>query len=106
MNDWEREANATLRALGDAWQQGGISRESYRERRRRTIATLRARRDVTERRPLGSGDGRNVGDELRPSPRRGIATPFLRLTFWATVLIAAAIMTIVWLVSNLEQGNV
>src|SRR5690606_2176536 len=39
-------------SLGDSYQQGGISRATYRERRRRLLASLRERLDVTERNPL------------------------------------------------------
>ncbi len=52
MSSWERDANAALQALGDSYQQGGISRATYRERRRRLLASLRERLDVTERNPL------------------------------------------------------
>ena len=62
MSSWERDANAALQALGDSYQQGGISRETYRERRRRLLAALRERMDVTERNPL-HGE--------RPQPERG-----------------------------------
>jgi hypothetical protein len=38
MREWERHANDALRALGDAYQQGRIGRDTYRERRRRLMA--------------------------------------------------------------------
>lgn len=62
MSSWERDANAALQALGDSYQQGGISRATYRERRRRLLASLRERLDVTERNPL---------HVERPPPERG-----------------------------------
>jgi len=55
MTDWEQEANAMLRSLGDSYQQGGISRATYRERRRRVLAALRQRHEVTERNPIHVG---------------------------------------------------
>lgn len=55
MTGWEQEANAMLRSLSDSYQQGGISRATYRERRRRVLAALRQRHDVTERNPIHVG---------------------------------------------------
>ena len=56
MREWERHANAALRALGDAYQQGRIGRDTYRERRRRLMASFRDRSEVTARRALAAGD--------------------------------------------------
>ncbi|MGY1411067.1 MULTISPECIES: hypothetical protein [unclassified Luteimonas] len=85
MSSWEHDANAALRALGDSYQQGGISRATYRERRRRVLAAMRERLDVTERKPIHAGrrdapafDRANLHGE--PVPRR-----------WLALLIAVAV---------------
>lgn|GEM_PF-2515316 len=40
MTDMEHQANASLRALADAYQGGLIDRAAYRARRRRVLQTL------------------------------------------------------------------
>ncbi|MCD9027880.1 hypothetical protein LDO26_06635 [Luteimonas sp. BDR2-5] len=110
MSDWERDANAALHALGEAWQQGGISRETYRERRRRIIAALRDRGDETERRAVsppavaGETGAAAEGATMMLGLRRGSPSS-LR---WLAVLAAAsaAVATAVWMVWTMEQGNV
>jgi len=91
MSSWEHDANAALRALGDSYQQGGISRATYRERRRRMLAAMRERLDVTERKPIHA-DRRaaaafdradlhgGAGLHEAPAPRR-----------WLALLIAVAL---------------
>lgn len=77
MTDWEHEANAMLRSLGDSYQQGGISRATYRERRRRVLAALRQRHEVTERNPIhvdGHGPA-GAGVALPAGPRSPGAPP-------------------------------
>lgn len=100
MNDWERQANAALRALGEAYQQGGIGRETYRARRRRLLAALRERQAVTERRTSAE----SIQDEPAPmliASRRGIFAPWrLALALFA---VAAAVLIGLW---NRGQGHV
>jgi len=98
MSSWERDANAALQALGDSYQQGGISRETYRERRRRLLAALRERMDVTERNPLhaerpppGHGKlpgGAHVQEQPAAGRRRGVS-----------LLAAVAVATLVAIVA-------
>lgn len=52
MKQWERQANETLRKLGEAYQLGRISRDAYRERRRRLLTSLQDQREVTARRAV------------------------------------------------------
>lgn len=37
MNDWEYQANASLRSLADARERGQLDRAEYRQRRRRVL---------------------------------------------------------------------
>ena len=92
MSSWERDANAALQALGDSYQQGGISRETYRERRRRLLAALRERLDVTERNPLHVEP---------PSPERGKLQAGMRAhdgsaadRRWRVPLLAAVVLAV------------
>lgn len=114
MSDWERDANKALQALGEAWQQGGISRETYRARRRRLIAALRERRDETERRAVGSpapADAPPPHGEAGPMAvpgggmRRGSVFHARGATIVA-VSVAIALALAAWMVWSMEQGNV
>ena len=102
MSSWERDANAALQALGDSYQQGGISRATYRERRRRLLAALRERLDVTERNPLHveqSLPGRGTlagGAHIQDAPAAGRRwrMPLLAV---AAVAALAAIVAVRWI---------
>lgn len=48
MNDWENQANASLRSLADARQRGQLDRAEYRERRRRILQAGRNRQAQTQ----------------------------------------------------------
>ena len=103
MSSWERDAIAALQALGDSYQQGGISRETYRERRRRLLAALRERMDVTERNPLhgerpvaGHGKlsgGAHVQEQTAAGRRRGV---LLLAAAVAAALVAIVAMRWIW----------
>ena len=54
MKQWERHANDALRALGEAYQLGRIGRDTYRERRRRLMASFRDQSEVTARRAVAA----------------------------------------------------
>lgn len=110
MSDWERDANAALQALGEAWQQGGISRDTYRIRRRRLIASVLERRDETERRavpvpaatrrtPAGASDRTGNGRGVRRMPAGA-----LRLLVMAVASIVVAALA--WMAWTMEYGNV
>ncbi|MCD9007358.1 hypothetical protein LDO31_14155 [Luteimonas sp. XNQY3] len=111
MSDWEHDANAALRALGDAWQQGAISRETYRERRRRIIATLRQRSDETERRAVSppavagrAGAHTETGATMVLGWLRGPSSSSRRFAILAAV--AAMAVAALWMAWAMEQGNV
>lgn len=108
MSDWERDANAALQALGDAWQQGGISRETYRTRRRLLIAALRERRDDTERHPLPMAAGLPAAARAEHGATvlgsaRGSMVAWRWLLLVATVAAAAGAAWMMWFK---ESGNV
>lgn len=100
MNDWERQANASLRALGEAYRQGGIGRETYRARRRRLFATLRESQAITQRRQPPSAIQDAPARMLLASRRGSFAS-------WRFVLalfvVALAIFFGLW---NRGQGHV
>ena len=99
MSNWERDANAALQALGESYQQGGISRMTYRERRRRLLASLRERLDVTERNPLHVGqppvkDGNlSGGTHIKEAPAVGRRwrVPLLAVTVLAVLVVIAVV---------------
>lgn len=108
MSDWERDANKALQALGDAWQQGGISRETYRARRRLLIAALRERRDDTERHPLPMPAGLPAAARAEHGATvlgsgRGSMVVWRWLVLVATVAAAAGAAWMLWFK---ESGNV
>lgn len=92
MTDWEHEANAMLRSLGDSYQQGGISRATYRERRRRVLAALRQRHEATERNPIHVDGHRAAvaGAVLRAGPTPQDAPPSRRRLI--ALVVCAALM--------------
>lgn len=107
MNGPENDANAELDALGAAYQGGGISRDVYRARRRRVINALRARNDVTERKPI-------IVDEppraTAPSGSRHMRSlsrerPWHALRWLAlAATVATGILAVVWLVWGIKGG--
>lgn len=80
MKEWERHANDALRALGDAYQQGRISRDTYRERRRRLMTSFRDHAEITARRAVVG-----VVEDAVPMPAQRDALPLMLGSHWTSV---------------------
>lgn len=103
MNEWERHANASLRALADAYALGSIDRQAYRARRRRVLQALVAREDITQPAPTPADSP--VSEDsvtLLLASRRGIPR-----TWWGLGLMAATAALVVVAIAYwmLEQGH-
>ena len=81
MKQWERHANDALRALGEAYQLGRISRDTYRERRRRLMASFRDHSEVTARRAVSAV----ATEHASPSMRQRDALPLMFGSHWVSL---------------------
>ena len=77
MKQWERHANDALRALGEAYQLGRIGRDTYRERRRRLMASFRDQSEITARRAVAA-----VAAEPGSMPSQRDALPMMLGSHW------------------------
>ncbi len=101
MRQWERHANDALRALGDAYQQGRISRDTYRERRRRLMASFRDQSEITARRAVaGVADPAPMPARERDALPLMLGSPWVSVGRWSLLVVlavAVVAVAVVWL---------
>jgi hypothetical protein len=96
MNERERRANQSLRALDEAHRNGRITREDYRARRRALLGSLCDSDGITARNaltPAAAGQPRDDGAQRMAGPAGDMASalfPDRRRLAWRLWLIAFA----------------